>query len=101
MDTTAQVSPALAAKRAHQERIILGRLAAFCRFAFTVPQPRTPRHADTWRDKGAHESDGAASRRQRQVERKLSKDARRLARLAPPVETSTAPSVEIQGVADG
>lgn len=104
-----QVSPALApapldaklAEQARLERVILGRVAAFGRFAFSTLRPRKPRHAETWRTQGAHESTRACERRCRQVERKLSKDARRWARIAPPVETSTAPSAEIQGVADG
>lgn len=57
-------------RKARQARSILGRFAAFGRFAFSQ-HVRIPRHADTWRDRGPHESDGAMARRRRQVERKL------------------------------
>ncbi|MBK9497068.1 MAG: hypothetical protein IPO08_21655 [Xanthomonadales bacterium] len=52
---------------------VLGLVAAFGRFAFTSSKPRTQRHADTWRDKGPHESSGAAARRLRQMDQQRSK----------------------------
>ena len=57
------------ARRERARQNLAGLVAAFGRFAFTRSKPRTPRHADTWRDKGPHESRGAAARRRRQMER--------------------------------
>lgn len=61
------------------QRAILGRLAAFGRFAFPLREPKIPRHATTWREVGPHASARECERRARQAARKADKDARRLA----------------------
>lgn len=63
------------ARRARVAQAILGRVAAFGRFAFSRPTPRQPRHADTWRDKGPHESTGACARRVRQMAKRATTGA--------------------------
>lgn len=73
------------AEEARMRRRILGRVAAFGAFAFTRSKPRAPRHADTWKDKGPHESTGAAARRQRQMERQRMKAIRKQCELDAPV----------------
>lgn len=79
MDATCEAPPTSVAfvdaasvsaeRRDRARQNLLGLAAAFGRFAFTLSKPRTPRHADTWRDKGPHESGGAARRRLRQLQR--------------------------------
>lgn len=73
-----------ATQRARERQYVLGRLAAFGRFAFTRSTPRTPRHADTWTDKGPHESTGACARRLRQQARQQAKRGAAIAERAIP-----------------